>query len=433
MSVAEGWKSWEGRVVDGKFPLRQWLGGSEHGGVFLTHYAGHEPPIAAIKLVTDDGIDAERQLSLWRKTAKLSHPNLIRLFEAGRSRTDGNDLLYVVTECAEEDLSQILPQRPLTPTEVGDMLPPLLDALSYLHRRGLVHGRIKPSNVLAVGDQLKLSADHVAPASDGNPRRQDVYDAPETAAGIVSLESDIWSVGVTLLTALTQSPTFAKDSRGDPSIPAAVPEPYRGIVRECMHLDPKRRCSIPDIIARLQPSARSVPAQPEPAPVPKQSISRGAIGLAVLVVAVLAGLTALFSRGKHESPPVPAPVQHAAEQSVPTPAPAAAPKPVPSAHEARGEVVHQVLPEVSPAARHTIEVSIKINVRVDVDPSGKVTAAKIVGREKSKYFAREALQAAERWEFSPPESAGQPKASAWMLRFKFGRTQTQVTPDRLRR
>ena len=107
------------------------------------------------------------------------------MYETGRS---GQTLLYAVMEYAEEDLSQILPQRPLAPAEVTDLLPPLLDALSYLHGKGFVHGRIAPSNILAVGDQLKLSTDQVMSVGEGNSsrRRRDIYDAPETAAGIIS-------------------------------------------------------------------------------------------------------------------------------------------------------------------------------------------------------------------------------------------------------
>ena len=40
MSKPETWKSWEGRTVDGKFPLRQYLGGSDHSAVFLTELSG---------------------------------------------------------------------------------------------------------------------------------------------------------------------------------------------------------------------------------------------------------------------------------------------------------------------------------------------------------------------------------------------------------
>ena len=200
MSNPETWKKWEGRA-DGKFPLRQWLGGSDHSAVFLTERPGQTQKVA-IKLIAADA-DADDQLVRWRAAAQLSHPHLMRIYDAGRCRMDGTPLLYLVMEYAEEDLSQILPQRPLAPAEVTDLLPPLLDSLSYLHSKGFVHGRVKPSNVHAMDDQLKLSADQIVSAAASNPasRRRDVYDAPETAAGIISPAGDVWSVGVTLVAA----------------------------------------------------------------------------------------------------------------------------------------------------------------------------------------------------------------------------------------
>ena len=168
MSNPGVWKTWEGRVVDGKFPLRQWLGGSDHSAVFLTERPGQPSPKLAIKLVAAEATEADRQISRWRAASQLSHPNLIRILDAGRCRLDNMSLLYVVMESAEEDLSQILPQRSLVPGEATDMLPPVLDALSYLHGKGLVHGRIKPSNVLAVGNRLKLSSDQVFPVAEVN-------------------------------------------------------------------------------------------------------------------------------------------------------------------------------------------------------------------------------------------------------------------------
>src|SRR5580700_5436486 len=287
MSNPEDWKKWEGRV-DGKFPLRQWLGGSEHSAVFLTERPGQSEKVA-IKLIAADG-DADRKLSHWRAAAQLSHPHLMRIYEAGRCRLDGTPLLYLIMEYAEEDLSQILPQRPLAPSEVTDLLPPLLDSLSFLHGKGFVHGRVKPSNVHAMGDQLKLSADQIVATSEPASRRRDVYDAPETAAGIVSPAGDVWSIGVTLVAALTQNVSFEGSSEADPSHPDpappdTVPQPFRGIARECLHLDPKRRCSLAEIQARLQPAGRSVPA---PAPPPETPApAYGATWRVVIPVAVL--------------------------------------------------------------------------------------------------------------------------------------------------
>jgi TonB family protein len=425
------WKTWQGRVVDGKFPLRQWLGGSEHSAVFLTERPGQASSKAAIKLIAADGAQADQQLSHWQAAAQLSHPHLIRIYESGRFRFDGTPLLYVVMEYAEEDLSQILPQRPLAHAEVTELLPPVLDALSYLHSKGFVHGRIKPSNVLASGDQLKLSADQVVPSTELNSerRRRDAYDAPETAAGIISPAGDVWSVGVTLIAALTQNVAFAEE--GSPNgrdVPGTVPEPFRGIARECLRLDPKRRCSIGEIQMRLQPAGRSVPATPQALPPPDSSVKPGPIAAALLVIAVVVALVLFFSRGKSGTAPATPTTEQAAPQTPP------APKPNPAVHEptstpnqalaSHGDVLHQVVPDVSQNSRNTITGTIKVTARVEVNPSGKVTAARLKTPGPSRYFAGLALKAAQRWEFAP-----QPTASTWLIQFRFKRNGTEASAE----
>jgi TonB family protein len=442
MSKPDTWKSWEDRLIEGKYPLRQWLGGSDHSAVFLTEFAERPSQKAAIKLIRVDEGSAELQLARLRATRKLSHPHLIRTVECGLCRVEGSTFLYVLMECADDDLSQILPERPLAPSEVSDLLPPVLDALSYLHKNGFVHGRVKPSNVLAAGDQLKLSTDQVAPVvlQDGGHRRRDVYDAPETAAGIISPAGDIWSVGVTLLAALTQSVAAAEQaSPTNRDLPETIPDPFRGIVRECLQLDPNRRCPLKEIQTRMQPPARSVPAPAEP-PTPAPSSHyrltwRMFIPFAVLLAAVL--LWRVF----YKAPPPTASVKYQISQPPPdsprpAPAPAAAAS-KPAEHAAKprssgGEVVHQVIPTVPRSAQNTIRGTIKVVVRVQVDPSGKVTDAKLKSAGSSRYFANQALKAAQRWEFSAPEVDGQPAASTWLLQFRFKRTSIDASPQRVK-
>lgn len=444
MSKSEEWKAWEGRMVDGKFPLRRWLGGSDHSAVFSTEKPGQASQGAVIKLIAADTPEADRQLPHWRSAAQLSHPHLMQVFETGRSRVNGTPILYAVMEAADEDLSQILPQRPLAPAEAAELLPPLLDALSYLHSKGFVHSRIKPSNVLAVNDQLKLSSDQVAPISDASSarRRRDAFDAPETAAGIVSPAGDVWSVGATLVAGLTQNVSFAGETTPtDPTLPETLPEPFRGIARECLHLDPKRRCSIAQIQARLHPTARSVPAEPEAPPAPRRAVNRKPIYAGLLVVLVLVGLFVYYSRGKSPAVQTSETAQQPAAQTPAqqSPAPVSAPRQreaTPTAKKvatSQGEVIHQVLPEPSHSARNTITGTVKVTVRVDVDSSGKVTSAKFASAGPSKYFANLALKAAERWEFSAPEVDGKPAASAWRLQFRFRRDSTKVVPERVSR
>lgn len=435
MASAEARRVWEGRVVAGKFPLRQWLGGSDHSSVFLTELEEKGSPTlrkAAIKLIPADRGDAGRQLSQLRSAAQLSHPHLIRILEAGRCEFDGAPFVYVVMEYAEEDLAQILPERPLTPDEVGDLLPPLLDALSYLHGKGFVHRRVRPSNVLAAGDQLKLSGDQAsAPAQSHAPQRTDVYDAPELATGVISPAGDIWSLGVTVVAALTQK-TPAMGEAQATGLLETLTEPFRGIARECLQVDPKRRCSIAQIQARLQPAARSVPAAREPAPTPVRHYRytwRMLIPIAILLAFGLGGY--LFHLIFASKPPASGyNIQIAPETSQGQGSSVASPA---AGANTKGTVVRQVLPDIPQSAQDTITGTIKINVRVEVDPSGKVTAAKFVTRGPSQYFAERTLKAGQSWEFSPPAVNGQLTASVWLLHFRLRRNSIQAAAEQLRR
>jgi len=298
--MSESWKQWEGQVVDAKFPLHRYLGGSEHSSVFLTE-RGAPPEKAAIKFVQVEEPDAELQLFRWKHAATLSHPNLLRIFESGRCRLGDFDLLYVVMEYAEENLSQFLPQRPLTPAEGRDVLAPTLDVLAYLHREALVHGHIRPSNILAIDDQLKLSseglssvADHAdqshlsAAETQQSPpatslRHPSPYDPPEIAKGIISPAGDIWSLGITLVEALTQQlPASAGSAAQEPVVPDTLPALFLDIARHCLHRDPQRRWTVAEISARLNPGSvapSSSAAKPAnaPSPVPVSAAALPAI------------------------------------------------------------------------------------------------------------------------------------------------------------
>src|SRR5215471_11735847 len=99
------WKKWEGQVVNEKFRLLRYLGSSDHSAVFLTERPDREPREVAIKLVSPNAENPELQLSWWELASKLSHPHLLRLFERGRCQIDGLELLYTVTESADDSLS----------------------------------------------------------------------------------------------------------------------------------------------------------------------------------------------------------------------------------------------------------------------------------------------------------------------------------------
>src|SRR6266700_5789749 len=126
--MTEVWKKWEGQAVNGVFPLRRFLGSSDHSGVFLTEYAAPDPVNAAIKLLRAVPTLTEATLWRWRMAATLSHPHLVRVLDSGRCELGGADFLFVVMEYADQNLSEILPRRPLTADEVAELLAPTLKA-----------------------------------------------------------------------------------------------------------------------------------------------------------------------------------------------------------------------------------------------------------------------------------------------------------------
>ncbi|HEY6307758.1 MAG TPA: protein kinase, partial [Candidatus Angelobacter sp.] len=201
--MVESWSQWEGQVVNGELHLTKYLGGSEQSAVFLTEDHGQQ---AAIKLLAADPANAQRQLSRWELAQRLSHPHLIRLLRTGRCQLGTVELIFAVMEYAEENLSQIVPERPLTPQEAREMLAPTLDALACLHSRGLVHRQLKPADIMAIKDQLKIASDGLCGTGEtvSDPRKLTVYDPPEKASGGSSPATDIWSLGMILAQALTQ-------------------------------------------------------------------------------------------------------------------------------------------------------------------------------------------------------------------------------------
>jgi TonB family protein len=273
--MSEVWKQWQGQIVDGRFALRQYLGGSEFGAVFATE-RGEPTQKAAIKFIQVDEAAGDIQLSRWKRAAALSHPHLLRVFESGRCSLGDFNLLYVVMEYAEENLAQFLQQRPLTPAEARDVLAPALDALAYMHAEGLIHGHVRPSNIMAIEDCLKLSADGIyfaaqpaessvdavekAPGATPGPWRQTPYDAPESADGNVSPAADIWSLGMTLVEMLTQRPPVVELNSlpsirpQDPQLPDTLPAMFLDIARNCLRRDPQQRWTVTEISARLHPT-----------------------------------------------------------------------------------------------------------------------------------------------------------------------------------
>jgi len=431
--MTDAWEQWEGQVVDGKFHLRQYLGGCENSAVFLTEHGDGEPQTAAIKLIPAPPAKADLQLALWGLATKLSHPHLIRIFQMGRCQLDNMALLYLVMEYAEETLSQVLPHRPLTPAEAGEMLKAILDALAYVHGQGFVHGHIKPENIMHVEDQLKISTDGLCRIDESSDclRNPGAYDAPEIASGEISPATDVWSFGIILVEALTQRrPVGEGPEQGELALPETLPSPFLELARHCLQRDLQHRWTVAGILASMGHTAPAAEYRKNASPqVAAKRYLVTVVALGLILAAVLAA-PRLFNRHPEagQTPPTriePPPVQQEPGRKPVTPE-VGRPKPRTSGKQQR-EVVQEVLPEVPQKARDTIRGKVRVVLRVLVDPAGSVVDAKLDAAGPSKYFAELALQAARRWKFRPTEVADRNVSSEWItLRFEFMKTGARV-------
>ena len=467
-TTREAWPTWQGEVVNGVYPLRRFLSGSDHSAVFLTECKAQNVPDAAIKIIPAERVRTEEQVSHWRTAAGLSHPHLIRLLDAGRCHLGGQQFVFVVMEYAEQTLSQVLSHRALTAEEVREMLLPTLDALAFLHRKNLVQGDLKPPNLLVVNDQLKLASDTVRPG--GEPRasaaKSSFYDPPEATNGRLFPAGDIWGLGATLVEALTQClPAWPDEGSETPWLPTTLPPAFVATVRRCLSRSPASRPTATELEAPLK-RAPQAPAASVPQPVVREApvravpleqsperrwLAPAVVTLLIVMVALWAALRLFHGHPNTQQSAASTP-QTASQQAAATPAAAAQnaetplaappevsapaasvkprkPKPAlvqpgsprsdrPAQPLADASVVHEEIPTVPRSARGTIHGHIKVAVLVIVDRSGNVIDALLQNPGPSWYFARVAREAARKWRFAP---ADKQDSRQWLLRFEFAR------------
>jgi TonB family protein len=416
--MPQEWNCWQGQTINNRFELQEYLGASQDSAVFLTTLDPAKSQKAAIKLVVWVEGNAEIQLARWNSIKALSHPHVIRLFESGECSLGHKRLLYVVMEYADENLSSLLPTRPLTPPEAREMLEPTLDALAYIHEHGFVHGHVRPSNIMAVGETLKLSSDGIS---------KPINDSQEAGGGI-STAADIWSLGATLVEALTQQRPVLHSGAEKDAVLSALPAPFRNIAEQCLRANPQQRCTIADIQSELALASLSA-GKPVASEARSSSGRRRFAGptAAVVVLAAILGGIFLFKHQHPQAEPS-AGINQTEVSSLPTPPPetkvvASSAATRPAAH---GKVVRRVLPDVSQNSLRTINGTIKVKLRVYVDPAGTVERVRVESQGPSRYFANKASEAAKQWKFDSPVANEKNVPSEWDLEFQFKKTSSKV-------
>jgi eukaryotic-like serine/threonine-protein kinase len=200
-------------------PLRM-LGRGAMGRVLLAH----DPVVdrhVAIKLLRDDLVippeqkDAliDRMRQEARASARVSHPNIVGLYDMGEDPELG---LYLVFEYAEGlTLEQRISRGPVGAEAGARLARELGDALTTAHAAGVLHRDIKPQNIILTPTGAKIADFGIARVPDSTLTRDGgllgtpAYSAPECITkGTFSPLSDQFSLAATLYEALSQRRAF---------------------------------------------------------------------------------------------------------------------------------------------------------------------------------------------------------------------------------
>ncbi len=154
-----------------------------------------------------------------RISAKIDHPNIVRVYDFEVS----SDLVYISLEYVEgQTLQHYLEQEnPVTLEKAIAVFKDVLTALAYTHERGILHRDIKPANIMIdEREQARLTDfglacldDIPAVTEQGQSLGTPAYMAPEVVQGAAgSIQSDLFSVGVTFYEVLAGKSPFQKEN-----------------------------------------------------------------------------------------------------------------------------------------------------------------------------------------------------------------------------
>ena len=253
----------------GRFDIISTLGRGAQGTVYLAEDSrlGRRVAVKTMHLERVDGPtqahETEAMLGEARIVGKLSHPNIVTLFDAGEDA----GVPYLVFEFVEgQTLGELIRERGmLTPADAVRIASGLLAGIDYAHEAGVVHRDLKPANIMLTRDGVPrvmdfgIASHHTKPEI-GKPGEQGLsgtpsYTAPEYLSGAAfTPRCDVFAAGMVLYEMLTGAPAvkganhyqtmfamvkepFARPSARNP----AVDEKLEAIVMRALEKDPLAR------------------------------------------------------------------------------------------------------------------------------------------------------------------------------------------------
>ena len=251
-------------VVDSRYTLVEPLGSGGMAEVYLAHDEVLDRAVA-LKILRGQYADDEEFVERFRREAQsaagLSHPNIVSIYDRGRSE-DG--AYYIAMEYVPRGTlkGRISRDGALEPGMAAGVALQIADALQAAHESGVIHRDIKPQNVLITktGD-IKVTDFGIARATSSPLTATSAvlgtagYMSPEQAMGEpVGQGSDLYSLGVVLYEMLTGDIPFRAESpiaqammhvnerpRSPREVNPEVPEPLDALTLKLLAKDPENR------------------------------------------------------------------------------------------------------------------------------------------------------------------------------------------------
>ena len=247
-----------GTTLAGRYELVAEVARGAMGDVFeaLDRVEGSQ---VAVKVLRAEYLADESMRRRFRREGAvlkaLDHPAVVRLLEVA---VDDDGVVFLVTEYVEgETLAERLSKGPLSIEETDALVDALCDGLGAVHRHGVLHGDLKPANVIWPGEGCPRLVDFGASkilgldrlTATGEISGTPAYMAPEVLTGKADVDHriDVYGLGVVLYEALSAKPPFhdghvgrlmMKIDAGD-SLPldavADVPDAIARVVDRAMH------------------------------------------------------------------------------------------------------------------------------------------------------------------------------------------------------
>lgn len=263
------------RVLDRRYELLERVGGGGMADVYKAQDRLLDRPVAVKILHAQFQSDEEFIEKFHREAqaaARLSHPNIVNIYDVGVS---GDDHYIVMEYVPGRTLKELIQQKGhLSPEEALTITGEIAEALAHAHAHGLVHCDIKPHNILMMNGQTAKVADFgIARAVtestmtySGNVIGSVHYFSPEQAKGtMITPKSDVYSLGVVLYEMLTGELPFTGENpvsiamkhlqdeptpvrRIDPDIPPVV----EALVSRMMAKDPAMRPSSEEVVHEVE-------------------------------------------------------------------------------------------------------------------------------------------------------------------------------------